>query len=118
MPFVITDSSRTLTISASLAANSQRGGTADISHTASLGLVLPEGLTFTSDSRVFLTEIPSGPDTTPTPHPRTRHLGPHGHWPRRATWLRLAPEAAPGRVASHDRLRRQGWSPVRDDPWP
>ena len=51
-----------------LASSTRAGGLVDVSHTASLGLTLPAGLSFTSDSGVFLTQSPSGvPSAVPEP---------------------------------------------------
>ena len=68
VPFVISDHVRDFEIVANLSAQSLGGGLADVSHTAGLGLTLPAGLSFTSDSGVFLTQSPSAaPSTVPEP---------------------------------------------------
>ena len=58
VPFVISDPLRDFEIVAFLGSTTQAGGFVDMSHTAVLGLTLPAGLSFTSDSGVFLTQSP------------------------------------------------------------
>jgi hypothetical protein len=65
LPFVIDDAMRDFAIYAVLSAVGTAGGIADFANTASLGLVLPAGLSFTSDSGVFLSR--SAPDSVPEP---------------------------------------------------
>jgi hypothetical protein len=68
VPFVISDPLRDFEIGASLASTTFAGGLVDVSHTAVLGLTLPAGLSFTSDSGVFLTQSPSAaPSAVPEP---------------------------------------------------
>jgi hypothetical protein len=68
VPFVISDPLRDFEIVAFLGSTTQAGGLVDMSHTAALGLTLPAGLSFTSDSGVFLTQSPSTvPSTVPEP---------------------------------------------------
>jgi hypothetical protein len=54
VPFEITDTSRDFAFSADLEAITQSGALADFSDTAALGLSLPNGLSFSSGSGVFL----------------------------------------------------------------
>ena len=68
VPFVISDPLRDFEIVAFLGSTTFAGGLVDVSHTAVLGLTLPAGLSFTSDSGVFLTQSPS---TVPSPEPGT-----------------------------------------------
>jgi hypothetical protein len=70
IPFVISDSIRDFNILAFASASSQGGGIADVSNTASLRLDLPAGLSFTSDSGVFLSQV----GATPVPEPSTMVL--------------------------------------------
>ena len=60
----------TLGFAASVGLTAQASGlTLDLSHTAALALALPQGFTFTSDSGVFLSQVP--PETAPVPEPGT-----------------------------------------------
>lgn len=68
VPFVISDPLRDFEIVAFLGSVTMAGGLVDVSHTAVLGLTLPAGLSFTSDSGVFLTQSPSAaPSAVPEP---------------------------------------------------
>jgi hypothetical protein len=68
VPFVISDPLRDFEIVAFLGSSTFGGGFVDVSHTASLGLTLPAGLSFTSDSGMFLTQSPSEvPSSIPEP---------------------------------------------------
>ena len=68
VPFVISDPLRDFEIGAFLASVTMAGGLVDVSHTVSLGLTFPAGLSFTSDSGVFLTQLSSGaPSAVPEP---------------------------------------------------
>lgn len=58
VPFLISQTNQSFQFYIALNAVSMGGGTADISHTAGLGITLPNGLTFASDSGVFLTQSP------------------------------------------------------------
>lgn len=60
VPFVISNLSRDVAIVAHLSAVSDGGGIADVP-SMSLSLTLPDGLTFTSASGVFLTQPPGEP---------------------------------------------------------
>ncbi|MGA9866254.1 MAG: PEP-CTERM sorting domain-containing protein [Acetobacteraceae bacterium] len=59
MPFDLSDRARDVLIEAEGGVSTIGSGVADFGHTASLGLTLPDGLTYTSDSGVFLSERPS-----------------------------------------------------------
>jgi hypothetical protein len=63
LPFDFSDTARTVNFTGALQAIAQAGGAADFSHTASVDIVLPAGLSFTSDSGVFLTQA----EVTPPP---------------------------------------------------
>jgi hypothetical protein len=63
-PFTITNSSRQVTIQASLQARAFNGTLVDFSNTGTLGLSLPAGLTFTSGTGLFLTSPVPEPSTT------------------------------------------------------
>jgi hypothetical protein len=68
VPFVILDPLRDFEIVAFLGSTTFAGGLVDVSHKAVLGLTLPAGLSFTSDSGVFLTQSPSAaPSAVPEP---------------------------------------------------
>jgi hypothetical protein len=70
VPFVISDPLRDFEIVAFLGSTTFAGGLVDVSHTAVLGLTLPAGLDFTSDSRVFLTQsLSEVPSAVPEPGP-------------------------------------------------
>jgi hypothetical protein len=56
----------TMTLNAGGNTSSRSTTFADFSHTASVALVLPDGVTFTSDSGVFLTAVQS-PNSVPEP---------------------------------------------------
>ena len=59
---------RDFEIVAFLGSTTMADGLVDVSHTAVLSLTLPEGLSFTSDSGVFLTQSPSEvPSAVPEP---------------------------------------------------
>ena len=58
-PFLITSTNRSFRFYNFLGAQGEYGGIADLSHTATMSLSLPAGLTYTSDSGVFLiTSVP------------------------------------------------------------
>ena len=57
-PFLISTTNEAIRFDIQLLAEAFDGGNADLSHTVGLSLSLPEGLTFTSDSGVFLTQAP------------------------------------------------------------
>lgn len=63
LPFSVTSTSRAISISMNIAANSHDGGVADFRNTGFVTLKLPEGTTFTSTTGVFL--------STPIPEPST-----------------------------------------------
>jgi hypothetical protein len=56
VPFPISDQERDFTILNTITAQATLGAWVDMSHTATMSLVLPPGVTFTSDSGIFLTE--------------------------------------------------------------
>jgi hypothetical protein len=57
VPFDITDTSRDFSFSADLSAITQNGALGDFSDTAALGIMLPNGLSFSSGSGEFLTGV-------------------------------------------------------------
>jgi hypothetical protein len=57
-PFSISDQARDVNIEVGLTAFGKGGGIANFNNTLSLGIVLPAGLSFTSDSGAFLTQVP------------------------------------------------------------
>ena len=60
IPFEISDAQRDFSFNIFLGSSSFGGGTVNLSNTAALGLILPNGLTFTSDSGVFLSQLAVG----------------------------------------------------------
>ncbi len=64
---LVTDATRTLFVSGMVSAQASNGGLADVGHTISLALLLPQGLSFTSDSGVFLTDPQFTPSSVPLP---------------------------------------------------
>ena len=64
LPFEISNLDRDINVQASASVGTVGSGVADFGRTASLGLTLPAGLSYTSDSGVFLSERPS---TVPEP---------------------------------------------------
>ena len=71
--FTITDVSRTVPIEIFLGGYSSDGGVANFANTATLSLSLPDGISFTSDSGVFLSAAVT-PPTTSAPEPSSLAL--------------------------------------------
>jgi PKD domain len=69
VPFLISDHERDFTLVNTITTQATLGASVDLSNTATMRLVLPPGVTFTSDSGIFLTKQVNPPSITPVASP-------------------------------------------------